>query len=246
MIMRKRWSALFWKRGNRRPHGVCRSAMSTYAVFELSDGTRACSLLMGLTPEVGAFYVLRIDGLKELGRFFETLPYRAPCMENADLIGRADENCLLTREAGVSLAQRAEAFVLKKMRAARLNEGVLRTRATLFCERIYVTLSLSGFLDVRSLYGEMKSQFKQEIQIRFLSPREMAGRIGGLGICGLRLCCMRGLCTSVDTEQARASGADLRNVSVAGCCGKIRCCFRFEEEPEPGQKKQSQQRNSEV
>ncbi|MGN0844162.1 MAG: hypothetical protein ACI4QT_02955 [Kiritimatiellia bacterium] len=212
--------------------------MSTYAVFELADGTRVCSLLLGVTPEVGAFYVLRIDGLKELGRFFETLPCRAPCTENADLVGKADDNCLMTREASSSLARRAEAFVLKKMRDARLNEGVVRTRATLFCERIYVTLSLFGYLDVRSLCGEMKNQFKQEIQVRFLPPREMSGRIGGLGICGLKLCCMRGLCTSVDTEQARASGADLRNISVAGCCGKIRCCFRFEEGSETGQKNQ--------
>ena len=60
--------------------------------------------------------------------------------------------------------------------------------------------------------------------------RQEAARLGGIGSCGRELCCSTWLTDfrSVSTSSARFQQLSLNPQKLAGQCGKLKCCLRFE------------------
>ena len=58
--------------------------------------------------------------------------------------------------------------------------------------------------------------------------------LGGLGICGRRVCCAsflackRDKLNSVSLEAARIQNLPLVSSKISGICGRLRCCLNFE------------------
>lgn len=85
-------------------------------------------------------------------------------------------------------------------------------------------------VDFRELIKVMASEFKIRIEMRQISPREEAGRIGGVGVCGRELCCSTWLTNfkSVTTQAARYQNLSLNPSKLSGQCGRLKCCLNYE------------------
>jgi len=85
-------------------------------------------------------------------------------------------------------------------------------------------------VDFRELIKRYADEFKLKIEMRHISYREEASRLGGTGVCGRELCCSTWL---TDYKQVNTGAARVQNLSInmeklAGQCGRLKCCLNYE------------------
>lgn len=85
-------------------------------------------------------------------------------------------------------------------------------------------------VDFRELIKVMAAEFRIRIEMRQISLREEAGRIGGVGVCGRELCCSTWLSDfkAVSTQAARYQNLSLNPSKLSGQCGRLKCCLNYE------------------
>ncbi|MBC6401172.1 MAG: Signal peptidase-like protein [Ekhidna sp.] len=90
--------------------------------------------------------------------------------------------------------------------------------------------SAEGRVDFRELIRWLAGEFKIRIEMRQISVRQEAGRIGGIGACGRELCCSTWLSDfkSVTTAAVRYQNLSLNPDKISGQCGRLKCCLNYE------------------
>lgn len=85
-------------------------------------------------------------------------------------------------------------------------------------------------VDFRELIKMLASEFKIRVEMRQISLRQEAGRLGGIGVCGRELCCSTWIhdFKSVTTSAARYQNLSLNPSKLSGQCGRLKCCLNFE------------------
>lgn len=85
-------------------------------------------------------------------------------------------------------------------------------------------------VDFRTLIKVLAETFRIRIEMKQIGARQEAGRIGGVGPCGLKLCCSTFITNfiSVSTSAARYQDISLNPQKLAGQCGKLKCCLNYE------------------
>jgi cell fate regulator YaaT (PSP1 superfamily) len=85
-------------------------------------------------------------------------------------------------------------------------------------------------VDFRELIKRLADEFRIRVEMRQIGMRQEASRVGGLGVCGLELCCSTWLTEfkTVSTGAARYQNLALNPAKLAGQCGKLKCCLNFE------------------
>lgn len=85
-------------------------------------------------------------------------------------------------------------------------------------------------VDFRELIKILASEFKIRVEMRQISLRQEAGRLGGIGSCGRELCCSTWLTDfkSVSTTAARYQNLSLNPSKLSGQCGRLKCCLNYE------------------
>ncbi len=85
-------------------------------------------------------------------------------------------------------------------------------------------------VDFRKLIKILAQEFKLRIEMRQIGARQESARIGGIGTCGMELCCIRWKrdFESVTTNSARYQELSLNPSKLAGQCGKLKCCLNYE------------------
>ncbi|WP_317195521.1 PSP1 domain-containing protein [Rufibacter psychrotolerans] len=130
------------------------------------------------------------------------------------------------REQESTTMYRARAIVqdLKlKMKLSDVEYQADRTKATFF-------YSADDRVDFRELIKKLAEEFKVRIEMRQISLRHEAGRLGGIGSCGRELCCSTWLTDfkSVSTTAARYQNLSLNPSKLSGQCGRLKCCLNYE------------------
>ena len=85
-------------------------------------------------------------------------------------------------------------------------------------------------VDFRELIKVLASEFKIRVEMRQISLRQEAGRMGGIGSCGRELCCSTWLTDfkAVTTSSARYQNLSLNPAKLSGQCGRLKCCLNYE------------------
>jgi cell fate regulator YaaT (PSP1 superfamily) len=85
-------------------------------------------------------------------------------------------------------------------------------------------------VDFRELIKSLASEFKIRVEMRQISLRQEAGRLGGIGVCGRELCCSTWIYDfkSVNTSAARYQNLSLNPTKLSGQCGRLKCCLNYE------------------
>lgn len=97
------------------------------------------------------------------------------------------------------------------------------TKATFF-------YSADDRVDFRELIKHLATEFKIRVEMRQISLRQEAGRLGGIGVCGRELCCSTWLTDfkNVATSAARYQNLSLNPSKLSGQCGRLKCCLNYE------------------
>lgn len=110
-----------------------------------------------------------------------------------------------------------------KMKLSDVEYQADRTRATFF-------YSAEDRVDFRDLIRRLADEFRVRVDMRQISLRHEAGRLGGIGSCGRELCCSTWLTDfkSVSTTAARYQNLSLNPAKLSGQCGRLKCCLNYE------------------
>ncbi len=85
-------------------------------------------------------------------------------------------------------------------------------------------------VDFRELIVQLASEFHVRVEMRQISLRQEASRIGGIGSCGRELCCSTWLTSfkTVSTSAARYQNLSLNPSKLSGQCERLKCCLNYE------------------
>lgn len=87
-------------------------------------------------------------------------------------------------------------------------------------------------VDFRIMVKELAARFRTRIQMQQIGARDEAKHLGGLGLCGLVLCCSSFLTEfrPVTMKMVRAQGLAMDENKLLGLCGRLKCCLAYEYE----------------
>ncbi|MDA3843246.1 MAG: regulatory iron-sulfur-containing complex subunit RicT [Candidatus Kapabacteria bacterium] len=97
-------------------------------------------------------------------------------------------------------------------------------------QRLTVSFTAPQRIDFRLLVKELARTFRTRIELRQISTREEAKRIGGMGPCGRTLCCagIGGENCHVTLDHARVQQLSNNVAKLSGYCGRLKCCLLYE------------------
>ena len=106
--------------------------------------------------------------------------------------------------------------------------------ANLTLEKTQLTLNFIADerVDFRELAKKLANIYKTRIELRQIGVRDKAKEIGGLGPCGMFLCCNTFLndFNSVSINMAKNQYLSLNPTKINGICGRLLCCLKYEDE----------------
>ena len=112
-----------------------------------------------------------------------------------------------------------------------LSIKVFRAELNLGGGKATVYFSSEDKVDFRRLVRELTQRLHLRIEMRQTGVRDEAKMVGGIGSCGLELCCSTWLpaFVPVSIKNAKDQGLVLNPSKVSGQCGRLKCCLVYEQ-----------------
>lgn len=103
---------------------------------------------------------------------------------------------------------------------------------TLDGSKVTINYTAENRVDFRELLRVLAPQFKCRIELHQIAPRDKARAIGGMGICGLPLCCSTFLSQfdGISISRAKNQMLTLNIPKLSGACGRLMCCLLYEDD----------------
>lgn len=113
-----------------------------------------------------------------------------------------------------------------------LNMKIISTIVSLDFSKLLVIYSSDDRVDFRELVKELHRTFRTHIEMKQIGTRDRAQIIGGIGVCGLPLCCSTFIKNFdiISINMAKNQMLSLNIPKLSGQCGKLICCLKFEDE----------------
>lgn len=112
-----------------------------------------------------------------------------------------------------------------------LRMKLIDARVSLDGSNTVVVFTADERVDFRELVKNLAKIFHKSVRMLQIGSRDEARRLGGCGICGKELCCVRfpGNIPSISTEMARLQQVASRGSDrISGICGRLMCCLSYE------------------
>lgn len=130
-------------------------------------------------------------------------------------------------------AREKEAFDVcqKKILQHKLEMKLVRVECSFDGNKILFFFTADGRVDFRELVKDLASAFRARIELRQIGVRDKAKILGGIGICGREFCCKGHLqdFQPVSIRMAKEQGLSLNPTKISGCCGRLMCCLKYEQ-----------------
>ena len=109
---------------------------------------------------------------------------------------------------------------------------VLEAEYTLDKSKLIIYFESENRVDFRELVKRLAENFHTRIELRQVGSRDGAKVFGGIGPCGLIVCCRTFITEfdNVSVKMAKNQNLSLNPVKISGNCGKLLCCINYENE----------------
>ena len=126
----------------------------------------------------------------------------------------------------------AIAICQKKVEAHGLGMKLVGAEYTFDNSKLIFYFTCESRVDFRELVRDLASTFRTRIELRQIGIRDEAKMLGGIGVCGRKLCCANFLSdfVQVSIKMAKEQNFSLNSSKVSGACGRLMCCLRYEHE----------------
>lgn len=127
-----------------------------------------------------------------------------------------------------------QALIDAKKEASKLNleMNIIQAEYSLDRKQLFFFFLADSRIDFRELAKKLANKYKTRIELRQIGIRDKAKQFGGLGPCGLTLCCNTFLTdfNSVSINMAKNQFLALNPSKINGLCNRLLCCLNYEDE----------------
>ncbi|MFA6935851.1 MAG: regulatory iron-sulfur-containing complex subunit RicT [Bacilli bacterium] len=155
------------------------------------------------------------------------------------IIRKSDEKDIKNYEDNIINASKALEVCKESVEKLGLDMRLLKADYTLDASKIIIVYSSENRVDFRELLKDLAAKLKCRIELRQIGTRDRSKIIGGLGVCGLPLCCNTFLGTfdGISINMAKNQFLVLNIQKLSGHCGKLICCLKYEDDNYSEQRK---------
>jgi cell fate regulator YaaT (PSP1 superfamily) len=114
----------------------------------------------------------------------------------------------------------------------RLGIKLIRAEESFDGRKVTLYYTSEARIDYRGLVADLTQKHPVRIEMRQVGPRDETKMRGGLGPCGLTLCCSTFLKSfhPVTIRMAKSQNLSLNPSKISGMCGRLMCCLAYEDE----------------
>lgn len=169
-------------------------------------------------------------------------------IELKPILRRATGQDLLMLEANLRKANEAAKVFITESQKLNLEMRLLTTEYTLDSTKVIFTYSSADRVDFRELLKVLSSKLRVRIELKQIAPRDRAQMVGGLGPCGLPLCCATflGEFEGISLNRAKNQLLSINIPKLSGQCGKLMCCLKYEDDYYTEEKKLFPELNTKI
>jgi len=146
------------------------------------------------------------------------------------IIRVADESDLRSEEENCELERIALRTCLKKISERGLDMKLVGVEYTFDGRKAVFNFLSETRVDFRDLVRELAAGLRVRIEMRQIGARDESKLSAGIASCGRELCCSSWLRNfeAITLKMAREQNLALNPSRLAGMCGRLKCCLRFE------------------
>ena len=168
----------------------------------------------------------QIDGKpKEISKYTSELGLKP-------ILRKATDLDLKIKESNIRDSKYAIEICKTEIEKLKLDMTLLSCEYTLDKAKVIFTYVADERIDFRELLKVLAAKLHTRIELRQIGARDKAKLIGGIGICGLPLCCSTFLneFDGISINRAKNQMLAINIPKLSGQCGKLVCCLKYEDD----------------
>ncbi len=113
-----------------------------------------------------------------------------------------------------------------------LNMNIISADFTFDRSQLIFNFTSDERVDFRELAKTLAGIYHTRIELRQIGARDKAKEVGGVGVCGQKICCSRFLnhIDAISMNMAKNQNLALNPSKINGVCGRLLCCLQYEDE----------------
>jgi cell fate regulator YaaT (PSP1 superfamily) len=146
------------------------------------------------------------------------------------IIRVASDNDFHVEQENISREAYARRLCVERIRERRIQMKLVSADYTFDARKVTFYFVAEGRVDFRDLVRDLANMLRVRVEMKQIGARDETKVTGGLGPCGRELCCSSWLrdFEAVTVKMAREQGLALNPSRLAGMCGRLKCCLRYE------------------
>jgi cell fate regulator YaaT (PSP1 superfamily) len=183
----------------------------------------------------GEQVIVELESGPAFGRVEQSpMPIFKPCQKASarPIARRADDADLLAHERQVELQATAKLFAQERVRNLGLDMKISLVEFSLNGKKATFYFTSEGRVDFRQLVRDLSSRFSARVKMVQVGARDESALVGGIGVCGLTLCCSTWLkdFRPISIQMAKRQNLSLNPSKISGQCGRLLCCLAYEDD----------------
>ena len=142
----------------------------------------------------------------------------------------AQDSDLRVEEDTLTREHNAQRLCLARIRERDLPMKLVTVDYTYDGRKAIFYFTAENRVDFRDLVRDLANTLRVRVEMKQIGARDESKVTGGIGPCGRELCCSSWLrdFEAVTVKMAREQGLALNPSRLAGMCGRLKCCLRYE------------------
>ena len=160
------------------------------------------------------------------------MPVFKPCQKSSArrILRRAESSDSEAYDRQITNEETAKLFCRERAKKLGLDMKVSRVDFTLDGKHASFYFTAEKRVDFRRLVRDLARRFSTRVKMIQVGARDEAGLLGGIGVCGLTLCCSTWLkdFRPISIQMAKRQNLSLNPSKISGQCGRLLCCLAYE------------------
>lgn len=207
-----------------------------FVALRMNDSAKAYYFSTNIeTLKEGDYVVVEtIRGL-ELGKVetpLQSIDKYKSALELKPILRIANEKDIEMHQENILLSKDAFDICTQEIKNLNLDMRLITAEYTLDRSKILFSYLADDRVDFRELLKVLANRLHCRIELRQIGTRDKAKVVGGIGICGLPLCCSTFLneFDGISINRAKNQMLSLNIPKLSGHCGKLICCLKYEDD----------------
>jgi cell fate regulator YaaT (PSP1 superfamily) len=144
----------------------------------------------------------------------------------------ADDRDLAREDANQRDAREAHQLLRRMIAERRLPMKLVKVDYSFDGGKATVYFFAENRVDFRELVRDLAARIRARVEMKQIGARDETKLVGAVGPCGRELCCSSWLREfhAVSVKMAKEQDLSLNPSKLAGMCGRLKCCLRYEYE----------------